>query len=415
MQTIGVFGLGYVGREVAALAAERGFEVYGIDIDPGIVADLEEQGFGSDSPGKVALLTDGEAVVTECDLVVVAVPTSLRTNHTVDLSALKSATESIADGIQGSDSVSVVVESTIGPGTLRNFVAPVFTEEGFRIGEDVFLAHAPERIDPGNEQWSLAEIPRVVGAMTEPGLETIVEFYRELLDAEVTPVSGPEEAEASKIIENAYRDINIAFVNEIAMSLDELGVDAVESLDAAETKPFGFQRFSPGAGVGGHCIPVDPYLLIEQGNQNGFDHELLQISRDVNDTMPIFLAQKTIKALNDENILPNGATVTLLGKSFKPDVPDDRNTPHDAVHRKLREYNVTVQTHDPQIENEAFVESPYVAADGVVLITHHSPYQELNFDRLARAGVKVFVDGRNAVDPDKIRQAGLTYVGVGRD
>jgi nucleotide sugar dehydrogenase len=307
----------------------------------------------------------------------------------------------------------VVVESTVPPLTTDTVVAGILESAGHAVGEDVYLAHVPERIDAGNEEWPVERLPRVVGAVTAEGREVADAFYWEFLDAEVHIVGSPGVAEAAKIIENAFRDINIAFVNEFALSLEGLGIDATETLAAAATKPFGFMRFEPGVGVGGQCIPVDPHLLIDRANQSGFDHRMLKLARDINEQMPKRVARKIIEALNAARVPPYDATVLLLGKTFKPDVSDTRNSPYFDLKAELDRYDCTVETYDPMLEEESTVDSPYVDADAVVLVTAHEELIDLDPKGLAANGVSVLIDVRNALNRERIERAGITYVGVG--
>jgi nucleotide sugar dehydrogenase len=419
MTVVGIIGLGYVGREVAKLAVNRGYDVVAFDIDEEVLTGLREGSLieGVD-PVDVDVVTDGATVGALADVVVLAVPTPLDSSYSVDLNPLVDATEAVAAGIVNNDSKPlVVVESTVPPRTTETVVAKGIEATGHVVGEDCYLAHAPERIDPGNEEWSLERLPRVVGSMTDEGREVATAFFEEFLNAEVHSVSSPAEAEAAKIIENAYRDINIAFVNEIALSLEGLNIDAPSALDAAATKPFGFQRFNPGAGVGGHCIPVDPYLLIDSANrsESKFDHRLLKIARSVNDRMPVHVANRTVRALNDVRIPPYEARVLVLGKTFKPGVTDIRNSPYFRIVAELEEYDCRVETYDPLLPEDSTVTSPYVDADAVVLVTAHKELVNIDPARLAENGVSVVVDGRNAFDQSAIEREGLIYRGVGRD
>lgn len=416
MDTVGIFGLGQVGSAVARRAVGIGHPVRCVDLDEELVERINDgEFFAPSAAGTVTATTDGRSVVPECDVVVIAVPTPLSSNHVVDLEFLKMAARDVAAGIEpGGDPPLVIVESTVPPGTTRTVVQPVFDDAGLSVGEDLFLGVAPERVDPGNESWPLERIPRVASALTPEGKRRIHAFYDGLLDADVTPVGEPEVAESAKIVENAFRDVNIAFVNELARSFDELDIDTTEVLDAAATKPFGFMRFSPGAGVGGDCIPVDPYLLIGRAERTGFDHQLLKMSRSVNDRMPEYVVTKVIKALNAEDVLPKTATVVLLGRAFKPRVADDRNSPYHHIRRGLEEFGVTVETYDPYLPEESSLESPYVDADAFVLVTDHDEFLEIDWGRVADGGAKLLVDGRNVFDPDRLRDHGLSYVGVGR-
>lgn len=416
MTTLGILGMGYVGTEVAKLAVEGGYDVHACDIDESVVEALRDGTHDEALPAEsLTATTDGSEVAAISDVVIITVPTPLDSSYTVDLSAIRSATHDVAAGLnQNPETPLIAVESTLPPRTTDTVVAGILESAGHTTGEDFYLAHVPERVDPGNDEWPLERLPRVVGAVTDEGLESATAFYRGFLDADVHAVGSPGVAEAAKIIENAFRDINIAFVNEIALSLEGLDVDAVEALDAAGTKPFGFMRFEPGAGVGGHCIPVDPHLLIDQANRSGFDHRMLKIARDVNDRMPSIITRKTIKGLNDAEILPNGATVLLLGRAFKPNVEDTRNTPHDRIAAGLSEYGCVIETYDPLLPEESTVDTPYEDADAVVLVTAHEELKNLDFGQVASNGVAVVVDGRNAFDRSEVTDCDMMYIGVGR-
>lgn len=412
METVCIFGLGYVGREVASAASDAGYFVIGVDSDPDVIADIEAGKTLTDVDFEY-LTTDGKTALPDADIIVVAVPTPVNDEKIVNLTALKNITEIVAT-IEYDEPPLYIVESTIPPGTISDIVVPKMEDAGKNIGEHIFVAHAPERINPGSGGWSITQIPRVVGAVTDDGLNQTVEFYDNIIDAEVHGVDTPAIAESSKIIENAYRDVNIAFVNEIALALDHLDIDVSGALDAADTKPFGFERFHPGIGVGGHCIPIDPYFLIRKSASEGFNNRFLKYAREINDSMPSHVAQKTVKELNQAEILPKNARVVLLGAAFKSNVDDTRNSPYYDIKSELEEYGVTVETYDPNLPELSSVNTPYVSADAVVLVTAHEDFQSLSFEELASSGVSVFVDGRNMFSPEKVSDAGLTYTGVGR-
>ena len=417
--TIALYGVGFVGRDVAELVVERGRSLICVDIDHEVVDRINARSYLSvDDWHRVSATTDGTAAASRVSTCLVTVPTPLDSANTVDLSALRSAAETIASGLQKATSgepTLVVIESTVPPGTVREAIAAIFERHGLERGTDFFLAAVPERVDPGTDEWPLEAIPRVAGALTSEGLTSAVELYDWLLDAHVHPVDTVEIAEASKVIENAFRDINIAFANEVALSLDSLGVDAQSTIDAAATKPFGFMAFEPGAGVGGHCIPIDPYFLINEAEDAGFRHELLTVARRINDRMPRYVADLTVRALTRAEMLPQDATALLLGRSFKPDLADDRNSPYFSIRDRLREYGVSTETYDPMLSDASSVDSPYQSVDAVVSVTDHSEFAELDPHRFANLGVATIVDGRNVFDPETVESVGLCYEGVGRD
>lgn len=415
MDSIAVFGLGYVGKEVVSLALDRGMDVHAVDIDSDIVEEVVSEHAGSETPGVLYGTTSASDVISHVDLIILAVPTPLSSASTVDLEPLRSVCKNIASVMELMETpLPIVIESTIPPGTIPEVIVPIFSDQGLSVGEDVFLVHAPERIDPGNDEWKLRSLPRVLGAMTEEGKQTTVDFYSQLLEAEVHEVSSTRVAAAAKIIENAYRDINIAFVNEIALTLDHFDIDITEALDAAETKPFGFTRFSPGAGVGGHCIPIDPYFLIEKAENRGFANRFLKTAREVNNQMPRYVASKTIETIIQEGILPQTTTALMLGKAFKPGVDDTRNSPYYTIRSELEEFGVSIETYDPFLPDDSTVSSPYSKTDIVILVTNHPEFHDLDFPRFHELDVELFVDGRNVYSPHPVESAEITYVGVGR-
>lgn len=412
MQTVCIFGLGYVGRDVASAAFKRGYSVVGVDKDANVISAIESGDVCPDVEF-AELTTDGTSAVKRADVIVVAVPTPVNGEKVVELDALKSITELVGDS-EFADPPLYVVESTIPPGTILDVVLPILEDRDVDVGEDIFVAHAPERINPGTTGWGLSDIPRVVGASTDTGLQRALDFYNDIIDAEVHGVDSPAIAEASKIIENSYRDVNIAFVNEIALALDHLNIDADAALDAAETKPFGFERFYPGVGVGGHCIPIDPYFLIRKSRSEGFNNRFLAYAREINDSMPTYVAEKAVKELNNAEILPNGARAVLLGAAFKSNVKDTRNSPYYDLKSELEEYGVAVDAYDPMLPELSTVDTPYVSSDVVILVTAHEEFQSLSFEELSSCGVSILIDGRNEYSPAEVRAAGLRYSGVGR-
>lgn len=411
MKTVCIFGLGYVGREVASATSETAYSVIGVDKDPSVIAAIKNGNILANVDFEY-ITTDGKTAIADADIMVVAVPTPVNDEKIVGLTALREITDLVAN-TEYKEPPLFIVESTIPPGTISDIIVPKMEDAGMSVGEDIFVAHSPERINPGTE-WSITDIPRVVGATSDEGLHRTVNFYEKIIEADVYGVESPEIAEASKIIENAYRDVNIAFVNEIALALDHLDIDVNAALDAADTKPFGFKRFYPGIGVGGHCIPIDPYFLIRKSASEGFNNRFLKYAREVNDSMPSHIAQKTIKELNRANLLPKGSRVVLLGKAFKANVRDTRNSPYYDIKSELEEYGVKVETYDPNLPEDSTVNSPYSSADAVIVVTAHDEFESLSFERMATAGVQILVDGRNIYNPEKVREEGIIYTGVGR-
>jgi UDP-N-acetyl-D-glucosamine dehydrogenase len=288
---------------------------------------------------------------------------------------------------------------------------------GLKAGVDFNFSHCPERVNPGDKTWTVEKIPRVVGSLTKAGLNASAAFYRSFLGGSVKLMKSVKEAEAVKIVENTFRDINIAFVNELAMSFSRLGIDLVNVLDGASTKPFAFMAHSPGVGVGGHCIPVDPYYLISYAEENGFHHQLLSLARRINERMPKFTAELAIKSLQEAKIPVRGAKVAVLGLAYKPDVDDDRESPSFKLIESLRSFGVNVVAYDPFIPQKSSADSLSDAVSGasaVVIATAHSEFKNMEPDDLKQGGVGIVIDGRNCLSKEKYEAQGLKYVGIGR-
>lgn len=409
MTAVAIVGAGQVGRSVARLATTRGFDVTLVDTDPTVVEAITQDPSLQD----VTATTAGSDAVRTADVIVSAVPTPIDTDRTINLDAIDAVTTLLGRTPLQGDPL-YIVESTIPPGTVADRIVPALDSHGLDIGTDIFVAHAPERLDLGHDDWPLSEIPRVVGAVTPEGQSRALSFYERLLDAQVHPVDRPAIAEASKVVENTYRDINIAYVNELALMFESFDIDITAVLDAAETKPFGFTRFSPGVGVGGHCIPIDPYFLIDEAEKRGVTSGFLRYAREVNDGMPEHVASRIETALAQIDISPEDATCVLLGLAFKPRVRDTRNSPAITLEAALADRGVAVDRYDPMLPESSTVESAYDGADVVVLVTAHEEFRDISFERLAEAGTRILVDGRNIYDKQSVSDAGLRYVGVGR-
>lgn len=333
-QTVGVIGLGYVGWPLCLLAAKKGYAVQGVDINEQRIQDL------SRCLKKRSRITIGKEFsrLREAEVVVFCVPTPLTPRQLPDFEPLKAAARDFAPFLHKGQLV--VLESTVNPGVTEELLLPLLEKEsGLTGGEDFFLAHCPERINPGDTQWNVGNIPRVAGGVNQKSLEKALAFYRCLLgDGKVKAMSCVREAEAVKIVENAFRDINIAFVNELAMSFSRLGIDVVNVIEGAATKPFSFLAHFPGCGVGGHCIPVDPYYLIEYAKDNGFEHNFLSLARRINRSMPTFTVELVLRGLNEIGMPLRHAKVAVLGLAYKQDIGDDRESPSHDIIRILKEY-----------------------------------------------------------------------------
>jgi nucleotide sugar dehydrogenase len=408
---------------LALLARSRGFRVAGIDIDArkratissGQVPDLEPR-LLAELRRKPLPLAGNFAAVEQSRIVVVCVPTPVDEAHEPNLEPLTSAVRSLAQHLRPGHLV--IIESTIYPGTCGDILTPILEEEsGLTAGIDFDLAHCPERINPGDNEWPPERIPRVVGGLTPRSTSEAGKFYRDILEAPVREMASIKEAEAVKMVENSFRDINIAFVNELAMSFAKLNIDVLNVLQGSATKPFGFMLHTPGCGVGGHCIPVDPYYLIRYARENGFSHRFLSLAREINNGMPEFTVQILEDELQKKNKALAGATVALLGLSYKANVSDLRESPALEIAHALRERGAQVRTFDPtSIERSSAktLAEAVVGADAAIVATAHTEFVALTPAFFVSHNVGIVIDGRNCLDKQLFMQSPVAYRGIGR-
>jgi UDP-N-acetyl-D-glucosamine dehydrogenase len=388
---VAVVGQGYVGLSLACAAAEAGFAVAGIDIDETRIARLargelavpgvaEGEFRSAVSTGRISFTSSLDALGS-ADVICICVPTPVR-DHTPDLSFVERASKDVAAHLRPGHLV--VLESTTYPGTTDEVVRPALETSGLEAGRDFLLAYSPERIDPGNAAFRFRDLPRVVGGHTPEAAGVATLFYGQLVD-QVVPVSSCRSAELVKLLENTFRHVNIALVNEMAILCHEMGIDVWEVIEAAATKPFGFMAFSPGPGVGGHCIPVDPaYLAWQVRRDAGHQFRILEQAQDVNAQMPAYVAGRIAEALNEAGKPLKGAQVLVLGVAYKPDVGDVRESPAVRVLGVLHRRGARVAFHDPYVEEVALggltlartqlTQRAVAGADCVALLTPHSAY-----------------------------------------
>lgn len=427
-----IIGLGYVGLPLAVLAQEKGWQIYGVDIDADKVALINQKKSPLNDPQLAKQLkaypfpagTD-PAVVSKVAIIIIAVPTPVNKKHQPDLTPLITAIDNILPHLK--EGQTIVIESTINPGVMDEIIAPLFRKrKDLHINANgdsspkptIYLAHCPERINPGDPKWTVRNIPRVLGSYTPAGFKKALRFYNDVIEAPIKEMASPTEAEAVKILENTFRDVNIAFINEMAKSFSVLGIDIINVIAGAATKPFAFFPHYPGNGVGGHCISVDPYYMIERAKQVGFDHEFLKLARQINESMPAYTVGQLKVGLKDLNLSLAGTSIALLGVSYKKDVADTRNSPALVIQKLLQESGAKVNTYDPYSPKHSTVKTLDEAveqSDIVLLATDHTQFiRKLTPAYLKKHKIKLVVDGKNSLNHLKISQAGIPYYGIGR-
>ena len=406
---IGVVGLGYVGLPLALEFANAGFKVIGYDVSDRVIRELMAgkshiQDVSSADVAKAVKAgkfeaTSDEKRMQEMDAISIAVPTPLAKTRDPDMGFVLAAADAIGRNCR--PGIVVVLESTTYPGTTRELLLPKLEAAGLTVGEDTFLAFSPERIDPGNPIWNTKNTPKIVGGITAACTEVATALYATCLDT-IVPVSGTETAELVKLLENTFRSVNIGLVNEMAIVCDKLGVNIWEVIEAAATKPFGFMKFTPGPGIGGHCIPLDPHYLAWKMRTLNYKTRFIDLASEINSEMPAVVVRKVAQALNDERKAVNGSRILVLGVAYKKDIDDMRESPALDVIRLLESQGAKVFYHDPfvpkyredghEYTSVALTDKEITAADAVVIVTDHS---SVDYQRVvALAGV--IVDTRNA-------------------
>lgn len=406
-----VIGLGYVGLPLAVELADAGVQVVGLDVDKAKVKSLMAgESYIGDVPSEAvrrvvsskrfAATTDFSALA-KADTVNICVPTPLRKTKDPDLSYIVSASERIAEYLH--KDMLIVLESTTYPGTTEEVLVPMFESKGFKVGRDIFIGFSPERVDPGNAQFTTKNIPKVVGGVTPACTRMATALYRGFLE-KVHPVTCASVAEMVKLLENTFRSVNIGLVNEIALMCNRMGIDVWEVIDAAKTKPFGFMPFYPGPGIGGHCIPLDPFYLSWKAKQFGFESRFIELAGAVNGQMPHFVVDKIGDALNMLKKPINGSRVLVLGVAYKKDISDVRESPAlDILHLLSRKgaklaycdpYVPAVEDGELSLAASPFTEATLRKADCAVIVTNHAAFDY----RLIGKASKVVVDTRNAMN-----------------
>ena len=417
---MGVCGLGYVGLPLAVDKAKHGFRTIGFDVQQekvdmvnagknyiGDVVDADLEKLVND--GMLSATTDFSRVC-DVDFIAICVPTPLDKHQQPDISYVRDSTIAISKHLRRGSMV--VLESTTYPGTTEELIRPILEEgSGLKCGEDFYLGFSPERVDPGNLIYKTSNTPKVVGAIGADATEVISMVYRSILDGDVTTVSSPAVAEMEKILENTYRNVNIGLINELAILCNKMGIDIWEVVDAAKTKPYGFQAFYPGPGLGGHCIPLDPYYLSWKAREYGFHTSMIESSMIINDRMPEYCAQRAMGALNERKKAMNGAKVLVLGVAYKQDIDDYRESPALRVIESLRKLGAQVSYYDPYVESyryqgqeehriPALDKAALESADLVMVTTAHTC---VDYDFVAEHASLIF-DTKNAMKNVKKRE-----------
>ena len=414
---VAIIGMGYVGFPLAcAIAKNKKYEVYGLDIDETKIdkinkriSPVKDEQAEKDIKGVEILATTDFSVLKNVEFVIICVPTPIDENKNPDLTPVIKATESVAKNLTKGQII--ILESTVNPGVSEEVMLPILEKDGLKGGVDFELIHCPERINPGDPKWNVYNIPRNIGGITAKGTKKAAEFYRSFIKAEINEVSTIKAAEATKIVENTFRDINIAFVNELAQLFDLMKINTLEVLNGASNKPFAFMPHYPGCGVGGHCIPVDPYYLIEKARQLGFDTKLVRIARSINNSMPDYTIKKLENGLKKFNLKLKNANVGILGLSYKENTNDLRESPALEIKHKLIEKGANVLCYDPHCngQSDSNLDKVLTNCSAVIVATAHKEFLAIKEWK----NVKVIIDGRNCLKFEELK-LNIHYSGIGR-
>ncbi len=416
---IGIIGLGYVGLPLALEFLRKNFTVIGFDIDEEKIKKLNKgesyiKHIDSNFIKQAVFssyfkATNDFSKLKGVDVIIICVPTPLGKHYDPDLTFIINTARTITNYLRKGQLV--ILESTTYPGTTEEEILPILCETGLKVGEDFFMGYSPEREDPGNKKFTTANIPKVVSGVTEKCLTLVETLYKHIV-VEVVPVSSPKVAEATKILENTYRAVNIALVNELKIVFEKMGIDIWEVIEAAKTKPFGFQAFYPGPGLGGHCIPIDPFYLTWKAKEYDIHTRFIELAGEVNTSMPYYVVEKTIKALNAQGISIKGAKILIVGVAYKPDVDDTRESPGLKIMALLEKEGARVDYHDPYVPilpktrkykfdkiSVPLTTEKIIQYDAIIIVTNHS---NIDYSFIAEKA-KLIIDTRNALKVKGLR------------
>lgn len=416
-----IVGLGYVGLPLAVAFAEKGYRIYGFDVQENKVVQVNRgESYIEDvkSADLQKVIKDGNLsatadkdILNKADVIILCVPTPLDKNKQPDISYIEATSDNVAQRLRKGQMI--ILESTTYPGTTREVILPKLEKTGLKVGSDFYLVFSPERVDPGNKKYQVTNIPKVVGGITPKCTELAAALYRQIVER-VYPVSSPEAAEMTKLLENIFRIVNISMINELALLCGKMGIDIWEVIEAAKTKPYGFMPFYPGPGIGGHCIPLDPFYLSWKAKEYDFYARFIELAGEINDQMPHYIVTKVISALNKFQKSLNGAKILVLGVAYKKDIADPRESPALKIIWDLLRKGAEVVYNDPYIpqikvsasggNSEIFKsvelsDNLLKSVDCILILTDHGKY---DFDLIAQKG-KSIVDTRNAVKNRKLK------------
>jgi len=426
---VGIIGLGYVGLPLALAIAGK-FEVIGYDADAekmgalreGIshIDDVEDLALKRALDGKMRI-AEGESDLREADCIIICVPTPLDHRGNPDLSYIRAASDIVARLVR--PGMVIILESTSYPGTTEEYLGHAIESRGYIPGRDVALAFSPERIDPGNRKFNIHNTPKIVGGVDERSTDMAAELYSKFIKAEVIKTNNCITAEAVKLVENIFRGVNIALINELALVFERMGIDTWEVIRSASTKPFGFMPHYPGPGVGGHCIPLDPKYLSYKAKQYGVIPRFIELSREVNEFMKQHTVNLTLEVLKDAGLNPSTSTVGIMGLAYKKNISDTRESPAKEIIEELSKKVKAILVHDPHAgfidtSRGRFESTPFESilenSDCLVFLTDHNEFKKISLTDMNKAGVKAIVDTRNILCKKDVLEMGIIYRCIGK-